>query len=84
MDGNDSKKFLPRPLTFSEGTGMDNLIQAQAEVKELKYEHSSGSTESTETNEETSMSIKDPDTTLSMIILLLACLALAALAHVVV
>ena len=28
------------------------------------------------------MSIKDPDTMLSMIVLLLACLALAALAHV--
>jgi len=50
MDRNDSKKFLPSPLTFSEGTGMDNLVQAQAEVKELKYEHYSGSTESTETN----------------------------------
>jgi hypothetical protein len=53
-------------------------------MQELKYEHSSGSIESSETNEETSMSIKDPDTTLSMIVLLLACLALAALAHVVV
>ena len=63
---------------------MDNLSQYETEMDELKYEHSSGSTESTETNEETSLSIKDPDTTLSMIILLLACLALAALAHVVV
>ena len=63
---------------------MDNPIQNELETQELKYEHSSGSTESTETNEETSMSIKDPDTTLSMIVLLLACLALAALAHIVV
>jgi hypothetical protein len=78
------RNFLPRRLTFSEGTGMDNLIQDEAEMEELKYEHSSGSTESSETNGETSMSIKDPDTTLSMIVLLLACLALAALAHVVV
>jgi hypothetical protein len=63
---------------------MDNPIQNELEMQELKYEHSSGSIESSETNEETSMSIKDPDTTLSMIVLLLACLALAALAHVVV
>jgi hypothetical protein len=63
---------------------MDHLSQYEAETEELKYEHSSGSTESSEANEETSMSIKDPDTTLSMIILLLACLALAALAHIVV
>jgi len=63
---------------------MDNPIQNELEMQELKYQHSSGSIESSETNEETSMSIKDPDTTLSMIILLLACLALAALAHVIV
>jgi len=63
---------------------MDNPIQNELEMQELKYQHSSGSIESSETNEETSMSIKDPDTTLSMIVLLLACLALAALAHVVV
>jgi hypothetical protein len=37
-----------------------------------------------ETNEQTSISIKDPDTMLTMIVLLLACLGLAVLAHVVV
>jgi len=37
-----------------------------------------------ETNEGTSISIKDPDTMLTMIVLLLACLGLAVLAHVVV
>jgi hypothetical protein len=63
---------------------MDHLSQYEAEMEELKYEHSAGSIENSETNEEKSMSIKDPDTTLTMIILLLACLALAALAHVVV
>ena len=63
---------------------MDKLIQYEAEMEELKYEHSAGSNESSETTEETSMSIKDPDTTLSMIVLLLACLALAALEHAVV
>lgn len=35
-----------------------------------------------EMEEETSMPPKDPDTMLSMIVLLLACLALAVLAHV--
>ena len=63
---------------------MDNPIQNEAEMEELKYKDSSGSNEIIEKNEEPSMSIKDPDTTLSMIVLLLACLALAALAHVVV
>ena len=43
-----------------------------------------GSTEDAETKEGTNMPINDQDTTLSMIVLLLACLALAALAHVVV
>jgi hypothetical protein len=63
---------------------MDNSIQNEPEMKELKYENPVCSTEAAKTNEETSMSIKDPDTTLSMIVLLLACLALAALAHVIV
>lgn len=63
---------------------MDNSNQKEPEMKELEYENPVGSTESIETNEETSMSIKDPDITLSMIVLLLACLGLAALAHVVV
>ena len=36
-----------------------------------------------EMSEETSMPSKDRDTILSMIVLLLACLALAAMAHVV-
>jgi len=63
---------------------MNNPIQAHAEMKELKYENSFEFTENVETNEETSISIKDPDTTLTMIVLLLACLGLAVLAHVVV
>jgi len=37
-----------------------------------------------ETNEETNMPLKGHDTVLSMIVLLLACLVLAALAHIVV
>ncbi len=63
---------------------MDNLIQNEAEIDELKHEKSSGSIDSAETNEGTSMSLKDRDTVLSMTVLLLACLALAVLAHVVV
>jgi hypothetical protein len=61
---------------------MNNPIQNEAEMTELKYEKSFGSTEGAETNGQTSMSIKDPDTMLSMVVLLLTCLALAALAHV--
>ena len=63
---------------------MDNPTQNEAEMTELKYEKSSGSIEGDETNEGTSLSLKDPDTTLTVIVLLVACLALAALAHVVV
>ena len=61
---------------------MDDLIQDEADMKKTKCEHVSGSIEAVETNEETNISIKDPDRTLSMIVLLLACLGLAALAHV--
>jgi hypothetical protein len=63
---------------------MDNPIQNEADFKELKYEKSFRSTNGVETNKETSMPIKDPDTLLSLIVLLLACLGLAALAHVLV
>jgi hypothetical protein len=63
---------------------MNNSIHNQAETEELKYERSFGSDGDAETNEGTSMSIKDPDTIVSMIVLLLSCLALAALAHVLV
>jgi len=63
---------------------MDNTLQNHTEMKALNYEKSFGSTEDAETKEGTNMPIKDQDTTLSMIVLLLACLALAALAHAVV
>jgi hypothetical protein len=61
---------------------MDNVIQNEAEMKELKYEIFYDSSEGAESKDETSKSIKDPDTIPCMIVLLLACLALAALAHV--
>lgn len=63
---------------------MDNLIQTEAEMEELKYEKFFDSTKGAAPNEETTVPLKDQDTMLSMIVLLLACLALAALAHVVV
>jgi hypothetical protein len=61
---------------------MNNPIQNEAEMQELKQENSFTALAKAETNEGTSMSIKDPDTMLSMTVLLLACLALAVLAHV--
>jgi hypothetical protein len=63
---------------------MHNPIQRNAEIKELKYEKLFGSTDGTEMNQETIMSIKDPDTMIGMTMLLLACLALAVLAHAVI
>ena len=61
---------------------MNNPIQNEADMEELKYEKFFASTKDAEMNEETSMPPKDPDTMLSIIVLLVACLALAALAHV--
>ena len=61
---------------------MTNALQKEAEMKDLNQEKSFTSPSKAETNEGTSMSIKDPDTMLSMTVLLLACLALAVLAHV--
>ena len=63
---------------------MNNPIQNEAETQELRREISFRSAPEDETNEGTSTSIKDADTTLSIIVLVLACLGLALLAHVVV
>jgi hypothetical protein len=63
---------------------MNNWLQNKPEIEELKYEKSFGSIEAAETNEETSLSMKDPDTMIGMTMLLLACLALAVLAHAVI
>jgi hypothetical protein len=60
---------------------MDNPIHKIAEMKELKRDSFMGSTEDAERNGKTNISMKEPDTMLSMTVLLLACLALAALAH---
>jgi hypothetical protein len=61
---------------------MNNPIQRGPEMQALKRGKPFSSAPDDETNDGTSMSIKDPDTMLSMIVLLLTCLALAALAHV--
>jgi hypothetical protein len=63
---------------------MNDPIQNEADTQELRREISFRSALEDETNERTSISIKDPDTMLTMIVLLLACLGLAVLAHVVV
>jgi hypothetical protein len=60
---------------------MTNPIQNEAKTKELKHEKSFGF-KGADTNDGPSTSINDPDTMLSMIVLLLACLMLAALANV--
>jgi hypothetical protein len=63
---------------------MNDPIQNEAELKELNHEEPFGSTEGAETSDGPNISVTDPDTMLSMIVLLLTCLALAALAHVLV
>ncbi|HEY6153248.1 MAG TPA: hypothetical protein VIW07_05870 [Candidatus Udaeobacter sp.] len=63
---------------------MDNSLRNQTEIEGLRYERSSSFTESAENNEETTIAMKDADITLGMTVLFLACLALAALAHVIV
>jgi hypothetical protein len=63
---------------------MPKPIQRGAEMQELKRENSFTVPAKDETNEVTTMSIKNPDTMLTMIVLLLACLALAVLAHAVI
>jgi hypothetical protein len=53
-------------------------------MQELKGELPFTSLPKDETNERTSTSIEDPDTMLTLIVLLLACLALAVLADAVI
>ena len=63
---------------------MNNPIQNRAAMQELRREIPFPSAPKDETNEGTSISIRDPDTMLTMFVLLVACLGLALLAHVVV
>lgn len=62
---------------------MNNPIQNEAETQELRREIPFRYAPEDETNEG-STSINDPDRMLSIIVLVLACLGLALLAHVVV
>ena len=61
---------------------MNDSSQNQAGTEGVEYENSFASTEVDETRDGANISMKDPDTMLSMVVLLLTCLALAALAHV--
>ena len=63
---------------------MNNLIQDEAETQGLKREIPFRFAPEDDTNEGTSTSITDPDRLLSIIVLVLACIGLAVLAHVVV
>jgi hypothetical protein len=63
---------------------MNNPIQNETETQELRREIPFRSALEDETNEGTSTSINDPDRILSIIVLVLACIGLAVLAHVVV
>jgi hypothetical protein len=63
---------------------MNNPTQNEAETQELRREIPFPSALEDETNEGINTSINDPDRMLSIIVLVLACLGLALLAHVVV
>ena len=63
---------------------MNNPIQKEAETQELRREISFRSALEDETHNGTSTSVEDPDRMLSIIVLVLACIGLAVLAHVVV
>jgi hypothetical protein len=63
---------------------MDKPMQRGAEMQEPKREMLFTSPQTDETNEGARISIRDPDTMPTMIVLLLACLALAVLAHAVI
>jgi hypothetical protein len=63
---------------------MENSMRNQTEIQELQDGQSYAFTEHAETNEGTRRPIKDLETMLGIIVLLLACLGLAALAHIIV
>lgn len=63
---------------------MNDPIQNEAETQALRRGIPFRSATEDEIDEGTSTSIKDPDRMLSIIVLVLACLGLALLAHVVV
>lgn len=60
---------------------MNNRIQQEAEMQEMRHVQSIAA-RNIETQDEPSSSLSDTDTLISMSVLLLACVALATLAHV--
>ena len=63
---------------------MGNSLRNQTEIQKVRHEKSSDFIEGAKTNAGTGRSIEDADTMLGTIVLLVACLALAALAYVIV
>ena len=63
---------------------MDNMLQTQAEMRKLNYEEFFGYSEGAEPMTEQECLSKERDKVLGVIVLLLVCLGLAALAHVIV
>ena len=63
---------------------MNNSIQNEAEAQEQIRELPFRSAPEAETNEGTNTLISDPDRTVSIVVLVIACFGLAILAHVVV
>ena len=63
---------------------MNDPIRNEPEAPELRREILFRSEREAETNDGTNMPINDPDSILSIVVLVLACLGLAILAHVVV
>jgi hypothetical protein len=63
---------------------MNNPIHRGPGMQELRREIPFRSAPKNETNEGTSTAIENPDRMLSVIVLILACLGLAVLAHIVV
>jgi hypothetical protein len=63
---------------------MGDSLRNQTEIQKVRHEKSSDFIEGAETNAGTGRSIEDADTMLGTIVLLVACLALAALAYVIV
>jgi len=61
---------------------MNNSLHDGPEIKERRSDDSLTPPAKVETNEQIKISLEEPDTILSMIVLLLTCLGLAALAHV--
>jgi len=63
---------------------MGNSLRNQTEIQEIRHEKSSDFIEGAETIAGIGSAIEDADTMLGTIVLLVACLALAALAYVIV